>query len=68
MSEGSNVPTIICKGNKVGEEDEYEDFLNRGKRLYESNNLGWNGIELEGDENTGMALCYTSGENVFYSS
>ncbi|KAJ1311125.1 hypothetical protein OPQ81_009626 [Rhizoctonia solani] len=56
--EGKNIPYVVC--NDTGRAgDPYEDYLARGRQL--SREEGWEGLEMELDENANASLCYTSG-------
>lgn len=49
---------IVCKDTgRFG--DPYEDFLSKGRQ--HSNERGWPGLFMEGDEDVAATLCYTSG-------
>ncbi|KAH8835203.1 hypothetical protein DL96DRAFT_32999 [Flagelloscypha sp. PMI_526] len=53
-----SIPTIMC--NDTGRAgDPYEELLSNGRRF--SQEKGWDGLALEGDENANAILCYTSG-------
>jgi long-subunit acyl-CoA synthetase (AMP-forming) len=59
LVEDSGVPTIISSDS--GDLScAYEQFVRRGREVSERKG-GWAAIELQKDENAGMALCYTSG-------
>ncbi|CAE6423286.1 unnamed protein product [Rhizoctonia solani] len=56
--EGKNTPYVVC--NDTGRAgDPYEDYLAQGRKL--SREEGWEGLEMELDENANASLCYTSG-------
>ena len=53
---GTNLPVILSHDTgRFG--DPYEDFLAHGRAF--SNERGWEGLDLEPDENTNCALNYT---------
>ncbi|KIL70677.1 hypothetical protein M378DRAFT_95172 [Amanita muscaria Koide BX008] len=55
---GTAIPYIVCKDTgRAG--DPYEGFLTEG-RLF-SQERGWQGLDVEKDENAPAVLCYTSG-------
>ncbi|CUA73936.1 fatty-acyl-CoA synthase [Rhizoctonia solani] len=56
--EGKKIPYIVC--NDTGRAgDPYEDYLAQGRKL--SREEGWEGLDMEPDENANASLCYTSG-------
>ncbi|KAF8609247.1 acetyl-CoA synthetase-like protein [Ceratobasidium sp. AG-I] len=56
--EGKSIPFVVCKDTgRVG--DPYEEYLAEGRLL--SREEGWNGLDMEPDENANASLCYTSG-------
>ncbi|KAF8349930.1 AMP-dependent synthetase and ligase [Amanita rubescens] len=58
LIEGTKIPHIIS--NDTGRDgDPYETFLSEG-RIF-SQERGWQGFEVEADENASAVLCYTSG-------
>lgn len=53
---GTNIPVIVSHDTgRFG--DPYEDFLAHGRAF--SNERGWEGLDLEADENANCALNYT---------
>ena len=56
LIEGTKIPYVVC--NDTGREgDPYETFLSEG-RLF-SQERGWQGLDVEADENTSAVLSYT---------
>ncbi|KAF8621803.1 hypothetical protein AX15_007479 [Amanita polypyramis BW_CC] len=58
LVEGTKIPYIVCK-DTGREGDPYEAFLNEG-RIF-SQEKGWQGLDVEADENAPCTLIYTSG-------
>lgn len=58
LIQGTNIPFIVSHDTgRIG--DTYEEFLTIGRRFSEEK--GWLGLEPHINENSGCALCYTSG-------
>jgi len=56
LVKGTRIPIVISKDTgRVG--DPYETFLSEGRRF--SQERGWQGLDVETDENAGCLLCYT---------
>ncbi|KAF8332389.1 acetyl-CoA synthetase-like protein [Cantharellus anzutake] len=58
LVQGTPVPTIVCHDTGRAD-DPYERFLARGRRF--SRERGWQGLDLEMNEDANASLCYTSG-------
>lgn len=56
LLEGTKLPTILSY-DTAKPQDPYEDFLANGRHF--SQEKGWDGLEMEGDENANAILCYT---------
>ncbi|KAK7466125.1 hypothetical protein VKT23_004850 [Stygiomarasmius scandens] len=58
LVKGTKIPVVVSKDTgRAG--DPYETFLSKGRRF--SGERGWQGLDVELDENAGCLLCYTSG-------
>ncbi|KAI0048343.1 acetyl-CoA synthetase-like protein [Auriscalpium vulgare] len=58
LVKGAKVPVIVCSDTgRAG--DAYEEFLSAGRRS--SRERGWQGLEMDADENAPSCLNYTSG-------
>ncbi|THU86530.1 acetyl-CoA synthetase-like protein [Dendrothele bispora CBS 962.96] len=59
LIKGTKIPFIVSNDTGRVGGDPYEVFLSEGRRF--SRERGWEGLDVEGDENQGCLLCYTSG-------
>ncbi|KAF9044854.1 AMP-dependent synthetase and ligase [Hymenopellis radicata] len=58
LMKGCRVPTIVSRDTGLSD-DPYEVFLTEGRRF--SQERGWQGLDVDADENAPALLCYTSG-------
>ncbi|KAH8919623.1 acetyl-CoA synthetase-like protein [Atractiella rhizophila] len=59
LTQGCSIPVVVSyDGAKPPAQDPFEQVIERGKK---SASEGWDGLELEADENAPYAISYTSG-------
>ncbi len=56
LIQGCRVPTIVSHDTGLSD-DPYEVFLTEGRRS--SQERGWQGLDVDADENAPALLCYT---------